>query len=270
MDEHELVVAVLRHVPSQALLRCESVSSAMRAGVACETVWHARWLAEEATEEADYLEEKWLELLPTWRERVCVLMAARQVDSEQDKSGCLLIDVLGRGGWSELISLVYQSYRNTSLSLLQHVQNTAGHTRTMRLRPGAAKALAELVSEDAVRFLNACMHAALHRAHADHDGSLWSRLQLRKSLKPGASKKLKYSFYPVVGRRDVLFVTASAHLPRTSRPLVRLTARFVLGSARFGRLLAQRRPRLVVYRRFQRLGIPERPRRAALTSDGSC
>ena len=30
-------------------------------------------------------------------------------------------------------------------------------------------AVAELVSEDAVRFLNACMHAAVHRAHADHD-----------------------------------------------------------------------------------------------------
>mgnify|MGYP001344161092 CR=1 FL=1 len=33
--------------PSQTLLACERVSRALQAGVASETVWYARWLAEE-------------------------------------------------------------------------------------------------------------------------------------------------------------------------------------------------------------------------------
>ena len=101
MDQHEALVAVLQRVPSQDLFSCERTSRAFSEAVACESVWHARWMAEQQSDAVD-------DLLPTWRERVCVVAALRQARAEQKKTVCVAIDALGASRWEELMSLIHQ------------------------------------------------------------------------------------------------------------------------------------------------------------------
>ena len=222
MDRHDLIVAVLQHTPSQTLLACERVSRALQAGVASETVWYARWLAEEEDGTID-------DLLQTWRERVCVAAALRQIKREQRSTACVILDSLGKEGWVKLVDAIHLTLAGVhehanpfsmewvpgygsleEASVDQLVTQSGVDVWSLRLQPAAAQALAALVGEDMTSFLGACMVTAVHRAHAAHDGGRFQRDDPESET--ARSETHGCSFYPVVGSRDVKFCTASAQL----------------------------------------------------------
>lgn len=268
MDRHDLIVAVLQHTPSQTLLACERVSRALQAGVASETVWYARWLAEEEDGTID-------DLLQTWRERVCVAAALRQIKREQRSTACVILDSLGKEGWVKLVDAIHltlagdQDAHPSSMewvpgygsleeaSVDQPVMTQPGvDVWSLRLQPAAAQALAALVGEDMTSFLGACMVTAVHRAHAAHDGGRFQRDDPESET--ARSETHGCSFYPVVGSRDVKFCTASAQLlPTPSGSQLRPPPVARGGVAHFAVLLRSARLERPVPQRRRLVGLLE-------------